>query len=114
MRHRIFLFYVAFMVVLFLLPIPNIPLAEFRHVDKLVHFGIFLGFAVLYHLDRHRGAWRTFLIAAAFAGSIELVQWRLPYREGEWLDFVAGAVGSWLGTLIGVLIERLGLAPRRV
>jgi VanZ family protein len=39
-------------------------------------------------------------------GGIELVQWFLPYREGDWRDFVAGAAGACLGAVLMLLIER--------
>jgi VanZ family protein len=105
-HHKIFIGYVGVMVLVFLLPVPTTPLAESRHVDKLVHFGIFLGFALLFYIDRHWRAWWTFLIAVLFAGGIELVQWTLPYREGDWLDFVAGVAGGGLGAILVHLMER--------
>ena len=94
------------MVLVFLLPVPTTPLAESSQVDKLVHFGIFLGFALLFYVDRRWRVWWTFLISVAFAGGIELVQWTLPYREGDWLDFVAGAAGAGVGAVLVLLIER--------
>jgi VanZ family protein len=105
-RHKVFIGYVAVMVLVFLLPAPTTPLAESRHVDKLVHFGIFLGFALLFYIDRHWRAWWTFLIAVVFAGGIELVQWILPYREGDWVDFGAGVAGAGLGAILVLLMER--------
>jgi VanZ family protein len=105
-RHKVFVYYVAFMILVFLLPLPTIPLAESKHVDKLVHFGIFLGFALLFYVDRQWRVGWTFLISVAFAGGIELVQWTLPYREGDWLDFIAGTVGAGLGAVFVLLIER--------
>jgi VanZ family protein len=105
-RHKIFIGYVTIMVLVFLLPVPTTPLAESRHVDKLVHFGIFLGFALLFYIDRHWRIWWTFLIAVVFAGGIELVQGALPYREGNWLDFIAGVAGAGLGALLVLLMER--------
>jgi VanZ family protein len=105
-RHALFIFYVAVMMAVFLLPVPNTPLAEWKYIDKLVHFGIFLGFALVLYVDRQWRAWRTFLLSVAFAGGIELMQWTLPYREGEWLDFVAGALGAGLGTFLLQLIGR--------
>ena len=106
MRHRIFVGYVVAMVLVFLLPVPTTPLAESRHVDKVIHFGVFLGFALLFYVDRHWRVWQTFLIAVAFAGGIELVQWTLPYREGDWWDFVAGAAGAGLGAVVALVFER--------
>lgn len=105
-RHKIFVYYVVVMVLVFLLPVPTTPLAEARHVDKLVHFGIFLVFALLFYIDREWGVWWTFLISVAVAGGIELVQRTLPYREGNWLDFVAGAAGAGLGAVLVLLIRR--------
>lgn len=104
--HRIFLGYVALMVMAFLLPAPSTPLAESHHIDKVVHFGIFAGFAFLFRMDRHRSVWWTFLISAAFAGGIELVQSMLPYRDGDWLDFAAGAAGAGLATILAPWLER--------
>jgi VanZ family protein len=99
-RHKLFICYVAVMVLAFLMPVLTIPLAESKHFDKLLHFVAFLGFAVLLYLDQRWGAWWTFSISAAFAGVIELVQGTLPYREGSWWDFAAGIAGAGLGTLL--------------
>ena len=105
MRHKIFVGYVAFMVLVFLVPVPTIPLAEANHVDKLVHFGVFLGFALLLHADRASKAVWTLLISCAFAAGIELVQWFLPYRDADWWDFFAGAAGAAFGVLLVSLVE---------
>lgn len=94
------------MVLVFLLPVPSTPLAESQHFDKLVHFAIFLVFVVLFHVDHPARVRWTLLISFAFAAAIELVQSLLPYREGSWWDFVAGAAGATLGTLLMLLIER--------
>jgi len=94
------------MVLVFLLPVPATPLSESKYVDKLVHFGIFLGFALLSYLDRRWGVWRTFLIAMAFAGAIELVQSVLPYREGDWRDFLAGAAGAGCGIVLVLILAK--------
>jgi VanZ family protein len=107
-RHQIFALYVLIMVLLFLVPVPTIPLAESRHVDKLVHFGVFLGFALLFYLDRRLAVIWIFLISCGFAGAIELVQWFLPYRDADWWDFLAGAAGAGMGAVIAMK----GLAKR--
>lgn len=102
-RHRIFTLYVLIMLLVFLVPVPTTPLAELKHLDKLVHFGLFLAFALLFHLDRQLKVRWTFLISCAFAGAIELVQWFLPYRDADWWDFVAGAAGAGVGAVLVVL-----------
>jgi len=99
-RHQIFTLYVLIMVLTFLVPVPTTPLAESKHLDKLVHFGVFLGFALLFHLDRPLKVGWTFVISCAFAGTIELVQWFLPYRDADWWDFLAGAAGAGVGVLL--------------
>jgi VanZ family protein len=105
-RHQAFIGYVVVMVLIFLLPAPATPLEESNHADKLVHFGIFLGFALLFHIDRALQARWTLPASFAFAGAIELVQSVLPYREGDWWDFVAGAAGASVGAVLLYLIER--------
>lgn len=94
------------MVLVFLVPMPSAPLLESGHFDKLVHFGIFLGFALLFYLDRHSKVRWTFLISLAFAAAIELVQWLLPYRHADGGDFIAGAAGAALGALIVLVLRQ--------
>ena len=106
--HRLFVGYVMLMLLAFLLPLPNSPVAEPQYTDKLVHFGIFLGFALLHHADRRSKPWWTFLLAAAFAGGIELVQAVLPYRDGDWLDFIAGTVGAGVGSILVLMMQLRG------
>jgi VanZ family protein len=105
LRHKIFVGYVALMVLVFLVPVPSTSLAESNYVDKLVHFGIFLGFALLLHVDRATKVWGTLLTSLSFAAAIELVQWVLPYRSGDWWDFVAGAAGATFSTVLMLVIE---------
>ena len=105
-RHKLFVGYVILMLLAFLLPVPTSPVAESNHADKLVHFGIFLGFALLFYGDKHWKPWWNFLLSAAFAGIIELVQWNLPYRDGDWMDFIAGAAGAAVGTLVVMWLAR--------
>src|SRR5215210_4396995 len=88
-HHRVFVAYVAIMLLAFLLPVPITSPTE--QGDKLVHFGMFLGFALLFWLDQRRSAWCVFLISVLFAGGIELVQWMV---------LAAGAVGAGLGTIL--------------
>lgn len=106
MRHKIFMGYVALMVLIFLAPVPTTPLPDTNHLDKLVHFGIFLVFALLFHVDRAPGVWWGLLTAFAFAAAIELVQAVLPYRDGDIWDFVAGAAGATCGTVLMLWFAR--------
>jgi VanZ family protein len=99
-RHTAFVAYVLFMLVLFLLPVPAGPLEETTHIDKVVHFGVFLGFTVLFHLDRASGPGPTLLASFALAAAIEVLQLLLPYREGDWYDLAAGVAGASIGAAL--------------
>ena len=88
------------MLVLFLMPVPGGPLVETTHFDKVVHFGVFLGFAVLLHLDRASKAAPTVLASVVFAAAMEVLQWLLPYREGDWYDLAAGTAGGSIGAAL--------------
>jgi VanZ family protein len=92
------------MVLVFLVPVPALPISVPNQFDKLVHFGLFLGFALLYDLDRRPSMGRTLLVSFAFAGGIELVQWVLPYRSADWWDFLAGATGAGVGAALAILV----------
>ena len=72
-------------------------------VDKAVHFGLFLGFALLYYADRRPSVGRVLFVSLAFAGGIELAQWTLPYRSDDWRDLVAGAIGAGAGAALAHL-----------
>ena len=99
-RHKVFVGYVLVMLVIFLMPVAVGPLEETTHIDKVVHFGVFLGFAVLFHLDRASGAVPALLASVGFAAAIELLQLLLPYREGDWYDLAAGAAGGSVGAAL--------------
>ena len=110
-RHQIFIFYVLMMVLVLLLPVPHTDLTESNLLDKVVHWGIFLGFALLFYFDRRPRLRWILLSSFAFAAAIELVQSVLPYREGDWGDFVAGAAGAGLGTFLVVWSQRQAARP---
>lgn len=99
-RHTVFVAYVLFMLALFLLPVPAGSLEETIHIDKVVHFSVFLGFALLLHRDRVSGAVLALLASFAFAAAIEVLQLLLPYREGDWSDLAAGAAGGSIGAAL--------------
>jgi VanZ family protein len=99
-RHKAFVAYVLFMLLLFLVPVPAAPLDRATHLDKVIHFSIFLAFALFWHLDSASGAARTLLTTMLFAGAIEGLQGLLPYRDSDWWDLAAGVAGGVVGALI--------------
>lgn len=106
--HRLFVAYAVAMLLVFLTPTPDTGI-QFGYIDKAVHFGLFFGFALMFYLDRHGSPGRMFLISAAFAAVVELVQWVLPFRDVELADFIAGAAGAALATVI-LLLYRASMA----
>lgn len=97
--------YVLTMLLAFLVPVPSVSVTEPDHFDKLVHFGIFGGFAFLYDFDRRPSAGRALLASVLFAAGIELLQWVLPYRSGDWWDFAAGAAGAGAGVALARVVR---------
>jgi len=108
-RHQLFFGYVLVMLLVFLVPVPATPLEESRHFDKVVHFGIFLGFALLLHVAYLARAGSTFLISVAFAAGIEVLQWALPYRRADSWDFWAGSAGA-VAALLLIIARGRGVA----
>ena len=109
-RHRrsIFGAYLVLVLVLLLAPITQeSPVPELTWLDKLVHFVLFVGLAVLGFWNR-ASVPAVMLFAVALAGVLELIQGPLPYRSAELLDFVAGAVGGVGGVALAVLLRRAG------
>lgn len=109
-RHRrsIFAAYLVVVVVLLLAPITQeLAHPELTWFDKAVHFVLFVGLAVLGFWNR-ASVPAVMLFTVALAGALELIQWPLPYRSAELLDFVAGVVGGVGGVGLAVLLGRAG------
>ena len=95
------------------LPPPDI---EIPFADKLVHGLMFAVIAIVYGIDwawHHRRRWVTVkesivisLISTAFGGVIEFLQWAMNVgRSGDWMDFLADAIGV-VATLLILLPTR--------
>lgn len=77
-----------------------------RHLDKVVHFGMFFIMAIflcseLHYQTRirtHTIFWITVIFSFIFGGLIEILQMTYFQRGGEWGDLhadVLGAVAGW-------------------
>ena len=109
-RHRrsIFGAYLIVVLVLLLAPITQeSPIPELTWLDKLVHFVLFVGLAVMGFWN-HASVPAVALFTVVLAGALELIQGPLPYRSAELLDFVAGVVGGVCGVGLAVLLGRAG------
>ncbi len=86
--------------------------------DKLVHMAMYMGcsFVILIDLSRWADekkrplpvlALIAFLCATGIGGLLEIVQERyIPYRTGDWIDFIANTVGALIGTACGYIVVR--------
>lgn len=114
-RYPITLLLAVSIVLLSLLPIPDIKMSvQVPLADKWTHMVMYGVLTLVIWLDYRRthqqnNAWRllifAFLAPIAMGGILELMQAYLTTcRSGEWLDFVANTIGVCLGTIIGILI----------
>ena len=98
--------------VLCLIPIPDPPLKDVPLMDKWTHMVMFGGicivvFVELYLNRQHRWLWTSAVGAALYGGLIELMQKYLTTcRSGDWMDFVADAIGALLAYGIARIIVR--------
>lgn len=112
-RHALLGAYAVALLVLTLAPMPDTG-GLATGLDKLIHVGLFGALAMLVHwnlvptMHRRLAATIALLSAALTAGMIEILQDPLPYRDGDLLDFLAGAAGGVLGAVAATLISERG------
>ncbi|MFQ5761382.1 MAG: VanZ family protein, partial [Acidiferrobacterales bacterium] len=75
-----------------------------------IHFGMFgiLAMLICWNLPAMRLGPRAILAlftAAISAGLIEVLQYQLPYRDGDLVDFLAGIAGALLGSVATALSQ---------
>ncbi len=97
--------YLALTLLVLFTPVASgLPSEYYTWFDKVVHFVMFAGLALV-------GYWNVgsitpvVLFAVALAGGTELLQGFLPYRSREIWDFLAGAGGALVAG-IGVAINQ--------
>lgn len=115
-RYPLALFVAACIVLLSLLPIPDVKVGV--HVplaDKWTHMVMYGVLTLVIWLEYRRShlkwdTWKLLLLAflgpIAFGGLMELAQTYLTTcRSGEWLDFAANTIGVCLGTIGGLVAK---------
>ena len=116
-RYPFTLLLIVSIVLLSLLPMPDIKLAEdVPLADKWTHMVMYGVLTLVIWFDykrahRQNNVWKLLLFAffapIAMGGILELMQAYLTTcRSGEWLDFVANTIGVCIGTVCGLIIKR--------
>lgn len=100
-----------------LIPIPETPLSEVRLIDKWTHVVMYLVLSSLLWIEYLRAHVRVVksrvVLGATLApllmgGLVEIVQATCTngVRNGDWMDFLADAVGVAVGQIIGIVLAR--------
>lgn len=108
-RHHLLTVYVVVVLALTLTPGPFLLTHPPVGLDKVAHFLMFAGLAILvyWNVTATSGAapaLAAILAASALAGLIELLQAPVPNRTEDVRDFLAGVIGALVGTGIAALI----------
>ena len=120
-RYPITILLILVIVLLSLLPIPEIKMAEqVPLADKWTHMVMYGVLTFVIWIDYRRShrqynAWRllvfAFIAPIAMGGILELMQAYLTTcRSGEWFDFIANTIGVCIGTALGMLVMKV--APK--
>ena len=91
----------------------------FEGFDKLVHTGFFFVLTVFlfYGKIRQQNSYsfrilsvlKIFIVATAFGGIIELLQWKVfTYRSADWWDFFCDTTGVAMGVFSYIFLHRTG------
>jgi VanZ family protein len=103
---RATLIYTLLIVIISLVPIPNLSLPEFKllELDKLIHLSMYFVMSILWmrlqSFNNSYFPWRNLLIVFLIASLTEFLQGVLPVgRYSDWSDFIANSVGILLGII---------------
>ena len=98
--------YTLLIVIISLVPIPNLSLPEFKllELDKLIHLSMYFVMSILWmrlqSFNNSYFPWRNLLIVFLIASLTEFLQGVLPVgRYSDWADFIANSVGILLGII---------------
>lgn len=116
------LLFTVFIWVICLIPIPETPLDNVHLIDKWTHIALyFLLSSIIGHeffmakkrvgkkpLPRQLLLWE-WLLPVVMGGLVEIVQATCTdgVRNGDWLDFLADAIGSTVALLIGCVLLKV-------
>jgi hypothetical protein len=103
----VFVLWICYTIVLSVIKVPEDKHISQWHLDVVFHFSSYLVMALL---GVSLMSWWALVPVLAVAGGTELLQTRLPWRNGCWSDFGINVVGIATGLLLwwlaGVLRRR--------
>ncbi len=102
----------AAVTVLSLSPVQYLPPQAFSLWDKAQHALAFLGLGLLGLLAYPGQLLRLALGLLSFGGAIELAQAATGWRQGDWADWLADAIGLGAGLVLGLLSGRCAARSR--
>lgn len=87
------------------IPGRSLPSSDLFELDKVIHFGLFFAFGMLWLWAYPRHAWAVWGLGLLYAGGTEIYQGWLPFdRFPDVYDFIANALG--LSTAVGIGVVR--------
>lgn len=103
--------------VICLIQIPKTPLSGLTLIDKWTHIAMYFALSLIIAFERWRNQRSKsylaqfifiFLLPALMGGLLEIIQATATggRRSGEWLDFVADAIGSAIALFICILLAK--------
>ena len=107
--HTFFWLWFVFILVMMIIPTAGIPMYDFPHLDKIIHFGLFtiLGFLFVGTRQQPEKLFQivkenryTYLLLL-YAISLEMIQTLIAYRSFEFLDSLTNGLGIISGIIIG-------------
>lgn len=110
------------MFVLFIIPMKggSVPSISIPHLDKLVHFGLFLflsAFATSWLRSRQKNSLHIalfiLLVLGVYGAVIEWLQGRFFERSADFWDWVADMIGVIMGVILYGVLHKLSLYVRK-
>lgn len=97
---------VTMIVVASLVPMPDLPGPDVPLQDKWLHLVAWGGLAGWFGqiLNSTGARVRCFVVLFSLSSLIEVAQIILPFRDGDWGDLVANALGLSIGSLISAAV----------
>ena len=112
---RKYCFTIVWSIVIILLSVIKFDVKEVEvvlipHIDKWIHFLLYLVLGGVLCFETHISTFFSKMLVVfypfALGGLLELIQEFFVYRSGDWIDFFADILGSYIGILCYVVLQK--------